>query len=155
MILFLRRVFFTLLLYWVLHCTTYKYVSRLPMKVNRTSWKWKIVRKDLVQFGQLFKNGFTWWHNSKDSFRKGWKERVIKVWPDLAKVRQFCQKLKDLNFLGFVEYLSKKWTNFGKVCMVLGPFFVVANGQILKNDLIIWSNCRLFALFANGILHTR
>ena len=61
------------------------------------------------------------------------------VWPDLA---QFCHFGK-INFLailwGFIYYLAKFWTLFGKKIMVHGKcsLLLFLNGQRLKNNLAI------------------
>ena len=48
------------------------------------------------------------------------------VWPNLAK------------FWRFISYLAKCGTYF---CDITGLIFIVANGQILKHNLTIWSHC--------------
>ena len=48
------------------------------------------------------------------------------VWPDLAKFRHFGNILKVLgNFWGFIYYLAKFWTFFGKIRIPLGKFSLI------------------------------
>ena len=64
------------------------------------------------------------------------------VWPDLAK---FCNFGKSLQVFGkflivyflFVKMLSLLW----QTCYIIGLIFIVANGQILKNNLTHLSHC--------------
>ena len=63
------------------------------------------------------------------------------VWPDLAK---FCHFGKSLPVFGkflivhflFGKILSWLW----RICDIIGLIFIVANGQILKNNPTIWSH---------------
>ena len=63
------------------------------------------------------------------------------VWPDLPKC---CHFFKNLHIFGniftvyfiFVKVLNPLWHNF----YAFGQFFIVVNGQILKNNLAIWSH---------------
>ena len=63
------------------------------------------------------------------------------AWPDLAKFRHFDKTLQV-----FGKYLTLHFL-FGKllgqlrqIYYIIGQIFVVANGQILKNNLTIWSH---------------
>ena len=56
------------------------------------------------------------------------------MWPDLAKFRHFG-KFLTVYFL-FGKMLSLLW----QICDIIGLIFGVANGQILKNFLTIWSH---------------
>ena len=56
------------------------------------------------------------------------------VWPDLAKVYKFLANFEC--FFLFGKMLSQFW----HICDILGLIFIVANGQILKNNLTIWSH---------------
>ena len=61
------------------------------------------------------------------------------VWPDLAKFRHFGKvfsKFLRVYYL-FGKILSLLWQN----CDIIGLIFIVANGQILKKNLNIWSYC--------------
>ena len=64
------------------------------------------------------------------------------VWQDLPSFRHFGRMLKVFgnSLWGLFEYLSIFWTYIDKNVMVLGKFFIVVKGQILKNDLVIWSH---------------
>ena len=62
------------------------------------------------------------------------------VWPDLAKFRHF-----DKSIQMFGKILTDYFL-FGKIPILLGEIcdiiiFIVANGQILKNNLTIYSHC--------------
>ena len=63
------------------------------------------------------------------------------MWPDLAKFRHFGKsfpvfgKFLTVYFL-FGKILSWLW----QICDVIGLILIVANGQILKNNLTIWSS---------------
>ena len=72
------------------------------------------------------------------------------VWPDLAKFRHFG------NFLT-VYFLFSKWLSLlWRICdNIFGLIFIVANGQILKINLTIWSSpswqyCKPF--FQSGLV---
>ena len=63
------------------------------------------------------------------------------MWPDLAK---FCHFGKILQVFG---KLSTVYFSFGKIlilfwriCFIIGIIFIVTNGQILKNNLTMWSH---------------
>ena len=48
------------------------------------------------------------------------------MWPDLAKFRHFGEILKVIgNFWGFIQYLEKFRTYFGKSFMPLGKFLLL------------------------------
>ena len=54
----------------------------------------------------------------------------------------FAKSSKSLAiFWRLTSYLGKIWTDFGKFCMPLGQFSLIVNGQMLKNNLAIWSHC--------------
>ena len=64
------------------------------------------------------------------------------VWPDLAKFRQFGTSLqvfgKNVDGLFLIcKILSLLW----QICDIIVLIFIVANGQIMKNNLTIWSHC--------------
>ena len=64
------------------------------------------------------------------------------VWRDLAKFRHFGKSLRVFGkfvtfYFIFGEILSSLW----QICVIIGLIFIVANGQILKNNLTIWSHC--------------
>ena len=69
------------------------------------------------------------------------KRHLFGVWPDFAKFLHFG-KLLMVYFL-FGKMLSLLWQIFD----IIGIIFTVANGQILKNTITIWSHC-LFACCA-------
>ena len=64
------------------------------------------------------------------------------VWPELANFRLFGNNLKV--FGQFLEALFTFWQNFepifANLCSI-GQIYTVINGQILYNNLIIWSHC--------------
>ena len=59
---------------------------------------------------------------------------LLPVWPDLAKFRHFG-KFFMVDFL-FAKMLSLNW----RICYIIGLNFIVTNGQILQNNLTIWSH---------------
>ena len=88
-----------------------------------------------------------------------------------GEILPFCQTFTSLcaNFWQFNSYLAKYWGYFGKFVTVeflLGkytePTFAnlshywanipVANGQILKNNLTIWSHCKRAIFFVLAFL---
>ena len=58
------------------------------------------------------------------------------VWPDLAKFRHFCKILNVLVYLLFGKILDLLW----ETLYPIGQIFVDVNGQMLKNNLVIWSH---------------
>ena len=69
------------------------------------------------------------------------------VWPDLAnfrhfgKISPFWQNLQSLGiFWGSIWYLAKFLAYFGIFCILLGKFSLMSLGQMLKNNLAIWSH---------------
>ena len=65
------------------------------------------------------------------------------VWPDLAKFRHFGKNLQVVDqflmvYFVFGKIMSLPW----QICDNIGLIFIVANGQILKNNLTIWSHCQ-------------
>ena len=64
--------------------------------------------------------------------------------PDLAKFCHFGKKIKDYGnlsrvYLVFSKMLSLLW----QICNCVGLIFIVGNGQILKDNLTVWSHCSL------------
>ena len=61
-----------------------------------------------------------------------------------GKSLQVFGKFLTVYFL-FGKMLSLLW----QICDIIGLYFIVANGQILKNNLTIWSHCcwETFILF--------
>ena len=64
------------------------------------------------------------------------------VWPDLAKYGHFVKGLQVFGkfvtvYFLFGEMISLLW----QICDIIGLISIVANGQILKNNLTIWSHC--------------
>ena len=63
------------------------------------------------------------------------------MWPDLAKFRHFGKSLQVFGKSFNVYYLFGKMLSlFWQICDIIGLIFNVANGQILKYDLTIWSH---------------
>ena len=64
------------------------------------------------------------------------------VWPDLAK---FCHFGKSFpvsgKFLTVYFLVGKILSWLWQFCDIIGLIFIAANGQILKNNLTIWSQC--------------
>ena len=73
----------------------------------------------------------------RDELCKNLPPRSGAVWPDLAKFHHFRCIGKSLTvcFL-FGKMLSQLW----QTCYIIFQIFTVANGQILKNNLTIWSH---------------
>ena len=63
------------------------------------------------------------------------------MWPDLAKFRHFGKTLKVVSKFLTVYFLSGKMLSLlWQICDNIGLIFIVVNGQILKNNLTIWSH---------------
>ena len=61
------------------------------------------------------------------------------VWPDLAKFRHFGKTLQVFgNFWQFISHLHKMLCQLRQIYDIIGQIFIVANGQILKNNITIW-----------------
>ena len=61
------------------------------------------------------------------------------VWPNLAKFRHFGQSDKSLaNFLMVYFLVGKMLSLRCQICDIIGLIFIVAIGQILKNNITIW-----------------
>ena len=63
------------------------------------------------------------------------------MWPDLEKFRHLGKILKRV--WPFLEWLFSIWQNWEHTLAIfyaLGQIFVVLNGQMLKNNLAIWSH---------------
>ena len=71
--------------------------------------------------------------------------------PDLAKFHHFGISLKVLSkFLTVYFLFGKMLSLLWQTCDIIELIFIVANGQILKKNLTIWSHCR--KLCSLGIL---
>ena len=65
----------------------------------------------------------------------------ILVWPDLAKFRNFSTMLKNIDYIERVHLVfGEVLSLFGQILYAFGQIFIVANGQIEKNNLVIWSH---------------
>ena len=65
------------------------------------------------------------------------------VWPDLAKFHHFSKVLQVFGKSLMVYFLFGKMFNLLRwICYIFEINFIVANGQILKNNLTIWPHCR-------------
>ena len=72
------------------------------------------------------------------------------VVPDLAKICHFGNILQVFSKLLTFYFLSGKMLIlFWRICYIIGLIFIVENGQILKNNLTIWSHCLHGLTFAN------
>ena len=61
------------------------------------------------------------------------------AWPDLANYRHFGKNLHVFDNFLTVYILSCKMVSLHwQICYIIGLVFIVANGQILKNNLTIW-----------------
>ena len=70
--------------------------------------------------------------------------RLGAVWPDLAKFRHFGKTLQVFgNFWQFISHLHKMLCQLRQIYDIIGQIFIVANGQILKNNITIWPNWSL------------
>ena len=89
--------------------------------------------------------------DQKDKHRNGRKRRrrMIKkqkswnepMWPDLVKFCHFGKSLQVLGNISMVYFLFGKILSLlFQICDIVGLIFSVANGQILKNNLTIWSH---------------
>ena len=68
--------------------------------------------------------------------------RRVAVWPDLAKFHHFGKSLQINQFFTVYFWFGKMLSLIWQICDIIGLIFIVANGQILKNNLTIWSHCR-------------
>ena len=65
------------------------------------------------------------------------------VWPDLAKFRHFGKSLQVFGkFLLVYFFFGKMVSILWQICDIIRLNFVVANSQIFKNNLTIWSHWR-------------
>ena len=63
------------------------------------------------------------------------------MWPDLAKFRHFGKSLQVLGKFLIVYFLFGKMLSLlWQICDIIGLIFIVANGQILKNNITIRSH---------------
>ena len=62
--------------------------------------------------------------------------------PDLAKLCHFGKSLQINQFFTVYFWFGKMLSLIWQICDIIGLIFIVANGQILKNNLTIWSHCR-------------
>ena len=63
------------------------------------------------------------------------------MWPDLAKFRHFGESLQVFGKFLTVYFLFGKMLNLlGQIFDIIGPIFIFANGQILTNNITIWSH---------------
>ena len=66
------------------------------------------------------------------------------MWPDLAKFRHFGNSVQVFgNFLTVYFLFGKMLSLLWQTCDIIGLICIVGNGQILKNNLTIWSHWRL------------
>ena len=70
------------------------------------------------------------------------------VWPDWAKFCHFGKSLLVLGrFLTVYFLLGKMLSILLQICDIIVLIFITANGQILKNNLSIWSHCSAVTFF--------
>ena len=63
------------------------------------------------------------------------------MWSNLAKFRHFGKSLQVFGkFLMVYFLLGKRLSILWQICYIIGLIFIVASGQILKNNLTIWSH---------------
>ena len=66
---------------------------------------------------------------------------LCSVWPDLSKFRQFGKSLPVIGkFLVDYFLFGKMPKQLWQICDIIGLIFIVAIGQMLKNNLPIWSH---------------
>ena len=77
--------------------------------------------------------------------------RYQPVWSYVVKFAHFGKIFKLLgNFARVFYYLAKYWTYFGKICMyTFGQFFIDENGQMLTNNLAIFSHWHIRTYLPN------
>ena len=64
------------------------------------------------------------------------------VWPDLEKIRHFGKTLQVfVKFFTFYLLFGKILSLLLQIWYIIGLIFIVAIGQIFKNNLTIWSHC--------------
>ena len=59
-----------------------------------------------------------------------------------GEISSLCHNFTSLwaNFWQFISYLAKMLSLLWQIRYIIGLIFIVANGQILKNNLTIWSH---------------
>ena len=68
----------------------------------------------------------------------------LAVWPDLAKFHHLSKSLQVFgSFLMVYLLFGIMLSRLLQICDIIGLIFSVANGQILKNNLTIWSHWTL------------
>ena len=90
----------------------------------------------------------TWVWERAESRCNGYRESRItgrgelrSVWPDSAKFRHFVKSLQVFGkFLKVCFLFGKMLSLLWQICDIIEVIFNVANGQILKNNLTIWSH---------------
>ena len=69
------------------------------------------------------------------------EQTAAAVWPDLAKFRHFGKTLQVFVKFWTVYFLfGKMFTLLWQIWYFIALIFIVVNGQILKNNLTIWSH---------------
>ena len=69
------------------------------------------------------------------------KQQCDQIWRNFATLAKLYMSLP--KFWQFISYLAKCWAYFCKIWYIIGLIFIVANGQILQNNLTIWSHWTL------------
>ena len=84
----------------------------------------------------------TRWDDRKSASK--WRLMIPKpqtVWADLAKFCHFGKRLQVFGkFLTIYCLFGKMLRLLLQICDIIGLIFIVANGQIVKNNLTIWSH---------------
>ena len=63
------------------------------------------------------------------------------VWPDLAKFRHFGKTLEVFGKFFTIYFLfGKMLCQLRQIYYIIGQILIVANGQLLKNSVTIWSH---------------
>ena len=87
--------------------------------------------------------GHLWYKSRQFCNAKQLKSRwiILAVWPDLAKFYHFGKILLIFGKFLTVFFLFGKMLNLlWQICYITGIVFIIANGQILKHNLTIWSH---------------
>ena len=135
-----------------------KPVDSLSVCVCAYLWSpflWFFVQKTKKTFGQHCRLiGFSFLHitrseevekNERNRIKNRWMWRRrdgYPVWPDLAKIRHFCEILHVFgNFLWVYLVLSTIFNLLWLILYATGQIFLVTYGQILCQNIIIFSHC--------------
>ena len=120
-----------------------------PVNNNKTTPRTQVlpVNRELIPFDWNAPNStskrYFYWDSFqcvlKDSFMIQAHLQCDQIRPNFATLAKFYKSLAI--FWRFFSYFAKCWAHFGEFGNIIGLIFIVANGQMLRNNLTIWSHC--------------